>query len=375
MHFFERYIEFFYKNYPYLVWSGGFCLTFLLVFVLFHKILFPYEKKWFRSYSNKWSIAIEKARIFYILPHIMSGVVATFSAQGLPKDSIKQVLLNCLHAYIGVALTIFLYRIIKAIEYLITSDDDAYSISLKGCSQFISLVIIIAGLTVSACLLLGKSPTIFLGSLGAATAILTMVFKDTLVSLVASIQIALNKLIKKEDFIRVESANLEGHVLDIGLNFIRIRHSDETVTILPTHKLFENAVRSWSTLALEKTRQIRKAFLIDQTTIIPLTKEKLLSYRNDPSLKGLMDPKKSYENNSELFRDSAETMLKKHQKINQNKPIVLIFLDPKPQGIPLELRAFTTEFLWEPHERIQTEILEKVLLLLSVCDLKVYQSE
>ncbi|MBM3610503.1 MAG: mechanosensitive ion channel [Alphaproteobacteria bacterium] len=375
MDFFENYLTYFYRNYPYLFWIGGLLLAVPVVFVLFHKVFFPYEKKWFRAYSNKWFIAIEKSRIFRVLPHIMSGIIALFSAQGLPKSLIKQILFHCLHAYIGIAITIFLYRIIKVIEYLMTSDDDAYSISLKGCSQFISLGIIIAGLTVSACLLLGKSPTIFLGSLGAATAILSVVFKDTLVSLVTSIQIALNKLIKKEDFIRVESANIEGYVLDIGLSFIRIRHSDETITILPTHKLFENPVRSWSNLALEKTRQIKKAVLIDQTTIFPLTNGKLEAYRKNTHLKDLIDPKKSYENNSELFRDSAEAMLKKHEKISKKKPVILMFLDPTSHGIPLEIRAFTTEFLWEPHERIQTEILEKVLLLLSVCDLKVYQAD
>jgi miniconductance mechanosensitive channel len=376
MDFLEHYLDLIHRNYPYIFWACGLFLSTLIIFGVFRKILFPYQTKLFESYSNKWALSIERSKILHILPHIMTGVVALFfSKQWLPKCCMKPTLIHLIHAYLGVTLTVFLYRFIKVVENLITSDDDAYNISLKGCSQFISLIVIIVGITVSLCLLLDVSPTIFLGSFGAATAILTMVFKDTLISLVTSIQIALNKLIKKGDLIHIESKNILGTVLDVGLNFVRIKNPDETITTLPTHKIFETPVRNWSNLAVVKMRQIKKAFLIDQTTIMPLKPAALDVYKKNPLLKDLIDSQKTYETNIALFRACTEAMLRGHEKIHQKKIILLRFLDPTAQGLPVEIRAFTTEFLWEPHERVQADVLEKTLLILSACDLKIYQGE
>lgn len=363
-------------DYPYVFWVGGVLLSTLAIFGLFQKVLFPYQKKLFESYSNKWATAIEKSKILHVFPYIMSGVATLFiSKEWFLNCCLKQTLFHFVHAYLGLTLTVFIYRFIKVVEFLITSDDDAYNISLKGCSQFISLVVIIVGLTVSICLLLDVSPTIFLGSFGAATAILTMVFKDTLISLVTSIQIALNKLVKKGDMIHIESKNIFGTVLDIGLNFVRIQNPDETITTLPTHKLFDSPVRNWNNLSIRGMRQIKKAFFVDQTTIKTLNDSEVTAYQKHPLLKNLIDPKKTYETNMQLFRNCTEAMLRGHEKIHQEKMILLRFLDATPQGLPVEVRAFTTEFLFEPHERLQTEVLEKTLLILSACDLKVYQGE
>lgn len=239
-----------------------------------------------------------------------------------------------------------------------------------------------------------QSPWYFLSGIGAITAILLLVFRDTLLSLVASVQLTSNDLIRIGDWIEMPNFGADGDVIDISLNTVRVQNFDKTITVIPTHKFLEHSFRNWRGMSEAGGRRIMRSLNIDISTIRFLTMKEINRLRKTHLLGDYIDSKMKEvgeynekflkENPSILtnsrwltnvgtFRAYVIEYLKNHPRAKKDLLILVRQLEPTDHGLPLQIYVFTNTTAWAEYEGIQADIFDHLLAVLPEFDLKVYQ--
>ncbi|MCH8557564.1 MAG: mechanosensitive ion channel family protein [Balneolia bacterium] len=250
-----------------------------------------------------------------------------------------------------------------------------------------SIIFIIASLS-------DQSPWYFLSGIGAITAILLLVFRDTLLSLVASVQLTNNDLIRIGDWIEMPNFGADGDVIDISLNTVRVQNFDKTITVIPTHKFLEHSFRNWRGMSEAGGRRIMRSLNIDISTIRFLTMKEINRLRKTHLLGDYIDSKMKEvgeynekflkENPSILtnsrwltnvgtFRAYVIEYLKNHPRAKKDLLILVRQLEPTDRGLPLQVYVFTNTTAWAEYEGIQADIFDHLLAVMPEFDLKVYQ--
>jgi miniconductance mechanosensitive channel len=257
--------------------------------------------------------------------------------------------------------------------------------NINGYVQLVKILIIIIILLVIISVVFKKDISTIVAGLGAMAAVLILVFKDTLLGFVGSIQLSANKMLKIGDWITMPDRKIDGIVTDITLNTVKVQNFDKTIITIPTYSLVSESFQNWIGMEESGVRRIRRAFFIDMKSIRFIDKE--LRARMD-SIEELREFIESREKetaadedffnvnrltNLGLFRHYAEAYLKQHPHIDKDNPIMLRHRDPEGKGLPLQVYAFTTNSSMLPYENIQSEVFEHLLAILKEFDLKVYQ--
>ena len=230
-------------------------------------------------------------------------------------------------------------------------------------------------------LLTGKEVGVFLTTLGALSAVILLIFKDTLLGFVASIQITINDTVRIGDWITMNNSNGDGDVISISLSTVKIQNFDKTITTIPTYKLISDSFTNWRGMSESDGRRIKRAILIKAGSIRFLNDQEITSLK-EIELISLFISKRSSEiknhnnsiktNKSELingrnftniglFRAYVKEYLDQHSKINKNMTIMCRQLAPTPTGIPLEIYAFITDKEWSIYEGIVSDIFDHLL--------------
>lgn len=236
--------------------------------------------------------------------------------------------------------------------------------------------------------LLAKSPIYFLTGLGAASAVLLLVFRDTLLSMFANVLVTTGDLVRVGDWITVHGSDADGYVVDVSLNMVKVQNFDNTVTSLPAYTLVQNPFVNWRGMFDSGGRRIKRSILLDQRSIRLLSVEDLNQLSQIPLMdKALQLETESVGNNPEccdalritnsgLFRQYVLTYLNQHPKIHHNSMTLLVRqLQPTENGLPIELYCFTTDTRWAFYEDIQATIFDHLLSLVPVFGLRVFQLE
>ncbi len=267
-------------------------------------------------------------------------------------------------------------------------------VSIKGYLDLVKLLFIIVGIILTISLFTGESPVVLLSGLGALTAVLLLIFRDTILSLVASIQIASNDLIKEGDWIEVPSYGADGDVLDMSLHTIKVQNWDKTITVIPTYKMIEVAYKNWRGMAESGGRRIKRSLAIDMGSIKFCDRELLedlgkIDLINDylkSRLADIDDNKLESDQpldspldgpqitNVELFRAYMAAYLRGRGDIHEQKLTFLIrALSPARDGLPIEVYIFTKTIDWVEYERIQADIFDHFLAIIPMFGLQVFQ--
>jgi miniconductance mechanosensitive channel len=267
-------------------------------------------------------------------------------------------------------------------------------VSIQSYLDIAKLLIIAVAIILSVSLFSGDSPVVLLTVFGALTAVLLLVFQNTILALVASVQINAMDLIKEGDWIEVPSYDADGDVINISLHNIKIRNFDMTFTVIPTHKIMDVAYRNWRGMQESGGRRIERSILIDMTSM-RFCDDKLLDAlcKIDLIHDYLVDRIKTIEQyqedhadhndspldgpqitNTELFREYIKMYLKSRTDIHHSKlPFLIRSLAPTPTGLPIELYIFTKTTKWEEYESIQSEIFDHLLAAAMHFNLRVFQ--
>lgn len=241
--------------------------------------------------------------------------------------------------------------------------------------------------------LAGRTPWYFVSGLGAMMAVILLVFRDTLLSLVASVQLTNNDLVRVGDWIEMPQFNADGDVVDIALNNVKVRNWDKTITVVPTHKFLENSFKNWRQMFEGGGRRIKRAIHINTSTVRFLTDEEIERFSRFALLSDYIAQKKEelaeynaqYADDVSLVPNARRltnlgtlrayiiAYLREHPKIHQELTFLVRQLAPTPEGLPLEIYVFTNDTRWAYYESIQADVFDHILSMVPEFGLRVYQ--
>ena len=268
----------------------------------------------------------------------------------------------------------------------------------KPIESYIQVVMIFLwgiGLLLTFSILSGKDLVYFFTGLGALSAVILLVFKDTILGFVASIQIAANDLVRIGDWITMESYGADGSVVEINLSTIKVQNFDNTITTVPTYKLLSSSIKNWRGMSESEGRRIKRPLYIRASSVRFLNDEELTGITQLERFKAIVQAKKeeiaAYNKalktdtsipvngrnltNIGLFRSYIETYLEQHPSINQKLTVMCRQLAPTPNGIPLEIYAFTSDKAWKNHEMISADIFDHILASASFFHITLFEFE
>ncbi len=264
----------------------------------------------------------------------------------------------------------------------------------KGYIQIAKIILFIFGGILIITSLTGQSPWAILGGLGALTAVIILVFKDTILSFVASVQISSYDLVKKGDWIEVPKYGADGDVIDIALHTIKVQNWDKTITVIPTYKLIEDSFKNWRGMQMSGGRRIMRQIYIDQSSIKFLDEEMLKRFEKFQLIKDYLNKKKDEVKkfneehkfdttelingrrltNVGTFRAYLKEYLQKREDVNKNLTFLVRQLQPGPEGLPIQIYVFATTTAWVEYEDIQADIFDHILSVVPLFDLQIFQN-
>ena len=258
--------------------------------------------------------------------------------------------------------------------YAISSEHEKYkNHSLKGFFQMIKLVVICIGTIIIISTLINKNPLTILASLGAGTAILMLVFQDTIKGLVAGIQLMANDMLRPGDWITMPKYGADGDVLEVTLTTVKVRNWDQTITTVPTYSLINDSFQNWRGMFEAGGRRVKRSLNIDMNTIRFCTKQEMEVFNQQPWMKGFNETGNE-EVNLHIFRHYVDYYLRNHPVVSKDMTLLVRQLQPTPEGLPIELYFFSADTRWANYEQLQAEVFDHIIAKLHTFDLKVFQS-
>ena len=361
-------------------------LAYRLVKTYFLELLY----RLFRKTRTTWDDSFIEAGVFKSVALIIPGIilfraVPFLEVLGEPVNQLLKV-----GVILVVAMT--LDRLLKAGLRIYNTLPISGRMPINGFVQILQIAMWIFAGTAVFSLLLGQSPWALLGGLGALSAVLLLVFQDTILAFFAGIQLTLSDQVRVGDWIEAPKFGADGDVIEVALHYVRIRNWNRSITTIPTHKLAQDSFVNWRGMFEGGGRRIKKAVLIDQTSIRFLDQElfdhlaeiELLKDYLTQKTKEIEEHNRAHNTDASVvngrhltnlgtFRAYLVAYLKAHPAINQNLIMIVRQLPPTPSGLPLEIYAFTKDVGWVNHEGVAADIFDHVLAIVSEFDLRVFQ--
>lgn len=309
------------------------------------------------------------------------------------SDTAIVVIRNVAIAYIVLTIARAFSAAMTSINEIYMRRPDSHLKPIKGYLQIIQIVVYLIAAILIIAALIDKSPVILLSGIGAMGAVTLLVFQDTILSFVASIQLSSNDMIRVGDWIEMPQVNADGEVIDMALHTVRVQNWDKTVTTIPTKRLISDSFKNWRGMQDAGGRRIKRSLFIDQTSIRFLDKKQLDSLSKLASLNDYLrtkqneiddwnrqlseqgkDPMNSRQmTNIGTFRAYVQSYLRHHPSVHQGMTLMVRQLSPTPQGLPLEIYCFTNDIRWEFYEGIQADIFDHLYAILPQFGLHVFQ--
>jgi miniconductance mechanosensitive channel len=342
-----------------------------------------------------WDRALARHRAYHQLWYAVPFAVVALGLGEVPYiGRVADVSERLAHAGAWICVFLAMGGALSAWQDVYSSSREAQTRSIKGYIQIGKLALaLICGVLVLS-IVIDRSPLWMLSGLGAISAVLLLVFKDTLLSLVASTQLTSNDMLRIGDWIEMPQSNADGFVKDIALHTVKVQNWDNTVTTVPTYKLFSESYRNYRQMFESGGRRIKRTIRIDATCVRFLSDEetvRLMSFRliHDYLSEKQIEVEQANRNLGELasepanrrrltnigtFRAYGLAYLRHHPEIRQDMSMMLRMMEPQSEGIPIEVYCFTAVTAWAQYERIQGDVFDHLLSILPEMGLRLYQA-
>ena len=343
----------------------------------------------------KWDDVLQRFKVFEGLANFAPAFAIYYGIQLVPGLSVEFTDLIQALALAGMVLigTRAASRLLSAANEMYASSTIAEGRTIKGYVQVVKIVLFIIAAVLVLATLTGQSPLVMLGGLGAMTAVLLIVFRDTILSLVASAQISSYDMMRVGDWIEMPKYGADGDVVDIGLHTITVQNWDKTISAIPTHKFLSDSFKNWRSMPESGGRRIKRAINIDMNSIRFLNEEDIERFRKFLLLKDYVEekveeideyntehlPDPSFTANARrltnigTFRKYVVRYLRQHPKIHKGMTLMVRQLSPTPQGLPLEVYVFSNDVAWVSYEGIQSDIFDHIMAIVPEFGLRLYQ--
>ncbi|MEL6868276.1 MAG: mechanosensitive ion channel domain-containing protein [Pseudomonadota bacterium] len=349
-----------------------------------------------RQTKSTWDDALVDQGVFARLAHLIPAALVYFAIAQIPdiSDSIVTIVRNVATAYGIFVIVRTISAVLSAVNVLYEAGASAVERPIKGYIQITKLALYCIGAIVIVAALIDKSPLILLSGFGAMTAVLLLIFKDTILSLVASVQISSLDMIRVGDWIEMPQLNADGDVIDIALHTVRVQNWDKTITTIPTHRLISESFMNWRGMQQAGGRRIKRALSIDVQSVRFLSAEEIKHFERFALLKNYMRDKQQELDgyNAGLPDETADDVnmrrltnlgtlraylinyLRHHPRIHDDMTLLVRQLQPGAHGIPIEIYCFTQTTAWAEYESIQADLFDHLLAILPQFNLRVYQA-
>lgn len=333
--------------------------------------------------------------VYYLLPHIFNGV---YFVDTIEPDKVLKTFIDFSQKATAIYMIIIgasvLLTSFSALNEIYTHLDVSGRVPIRGYIQVVQfLVVLIAGIWMLS-IVFDFQLKGFFTALGAFMAVLVIVFRDTLLGLMASIQLSVNKMVRIGDWVTIPSRNADGTILDITVNTVKVENWDKTITTMPTYSLVSESVQNWRGMEESNGRRIKRFVNIDMGAV-HFCSEELLDrlesiylISNYIQLKRaeLAELNRKFPNaelslangirltNLGIFRKYLECYLKEHPDIQHEMTTMVRQLQPTDRGIPIEIYGFSSEKEWEAYENVQSDIFDHVLAVIPEFELRVFQN-
>ena len=339
--------------------------------------------------------ALADSHVVRRLANIVPALILASGIKVIPHlpEAVVTVVENVCSAFIILTIALAIGGVLNLVNLFYQRRPNAHLKPIKGYIQVVTIVIYAIATILMIATLIDRSPLILLSGLGAMAAVLMLIFQDTLLSLVASVQISSSDIVRVGDWVEMPQLNADGAVIDIALHTVKVQNWDKTITTVPTKRFISDPFKNWRGMQESGGRRIKRAIYLDQTSVRFLSPDEIARLQRFLLLGQYLSSKQSelLSWNAELadaaqepantrratnlgtFRAYVEHYLRQHPGINQDMTQMVRQLQPTADGLPLELYCFTNTVAWVPYEGYQSDIFDHLLAILPEFGLQVFQ--
>lgn len=352
----------------------GISVASLLVYYITKGLLSLLEKVILRSPTD-WDDDLFDTRLFNALAQLSPALCVWWLIPGLFGDTAVAfrwlsaiTSLYIVWVFVRVAV-IFLGNLYGAIE----SRAHLKVYAIKGVFEMLKLVVICLGAIIGLSILIGKSPVVIITALGASAAVLMLIFQDTILGFVASIQLTANEMLHPGDWIEDKSHNVDGEVIEVSLTTVKVKNWDNSVSTLPPYALIKGSFRNYQAMRRSGGRRVKRPIFIDINTVRFCSLEEVKALDSKSLLEGVELPDPTRVVNLQLFRLYLSNYLREHPMINHKMTTIVRQLDATNAGIPLEIYFFVADVDWVAYEGKAADVFDHIYAVVHEFGLSIFQ--
>ncbi len=319
----------------------------------------------------QWGNILLERKVFRKLSHIAPAIIIYYLSSTFL--TYKELIEKGAIAYLIIVVLMVVNSLLNAITDIYQTFEISKVRPIKGYVQVVKIIVITLGGILVIANLMGESPLILLSGIGALSAVFMLVFKDSLLGLVAGIQLTSNDMVRVGDWIEMPKYGADGDIIDISLNTVKVQNWDKTITMVPSYAMISDSFINWRGMQNSGGRRIKRSLFIDTNSISFCTEEMIEKFKNIHYLSDYIINREreiaEYNMNNEfnrsnpvngraltnigVFRAYISNYLQNHPGINQEMTLMVRLLAPSESGVPLEIYAFTNDVRWVVYESVQ----------------------
>lgn len=368
--------------------------TFISYFIT-QKVLLNIIAHFFKKTKNQWDDLLVEKKVLKPLAQIVPALFLFWATpyvfQSFPF--ITDIISKFSEVYIIIVVAVIVSLFLNAIKEILRTYEVFKSKPIDSYFQLIKIILyIIVGIFVLS-ILLDKSPIYFLSAFGAATAIILLVFKDTILGFVASIQISAHDMVRVGDWVQMDKYGADGNVLQITLNTVKIKNWDHTISTIPTYAFVSDSFRNWRGMEESGGRRIKRKIFLKPSSIRYCKEDDIESFKKFSILKSYIEEKQNEISaynaslgiekttilngrnltNIGIFRKYTEIYLHQKKEIRKDMTLIVRQLEATEYGVPIEIYCFTNTTAWKEYEGIQSDIFDHLLAAVPQFNLELSQ--
>lgn len=343
---------------------------------LFRYVVMPAVQKLTERTKATWDDYLFNDRVMKafrrIIPPVLWYVLLPFAFAA--DSSVLPVLLKACNIYLVVVSLFFISEFLHSLYEISSEHQKLRNRPLKVIYQMFNLMAVVVGFILVVSIIVNKSAGTVLAGLGASAAIIMLIFKDTILGLVAGVQLTANDMLRPGDWITMNKYGANGYVREVSLTTVKVQNFDKTITTIPPYLLVSDSFQNWRGMREAGGRRLKLSVNIDANTVHFCSPDELRSYEEKGYIaKGQYDSADRPVANTQVYRNFMMDFMSRHPNVNKDLMIMARMLQPTPEGLPLELYCFSVFPDWKPFELFQGEVLDYAIVMASEFGLRIFQ--
>lgn len=343
--------------------------------------------QWLVNWSKvTWDNILFDRNVMTALSGVVTPVVIkmllplAISALNIEKMWVTIVLSRGVDVFIIVSILLFINALLKAMFEIIRQRPGWNGKPINGLLQTCQVLLCIIGIVLVISTIFDKSPALFLTSLGASAAVISFIFKDSLLGLIAGVQLSANNMLKVGDWIEMPSRGIDGVVIEVTLTTVKIRNWSNTVQTIPPYLLVSEPFDNWQAMRDSGGRRIKRSLNVDMTSVSFVNDAMVEALQSNPATQAMMKriATQSLEGESltnlDLYMRCVNSYIDSHPRVNHTMLVLVRQLQPTQWGLPIELYFFSSDVNWVPYENLQSEVMSHIIALAPIFGVRLYQA-